>query len=90
MWYVKSDAEIEHQQRGDEAAGRFFDSAGEPLLYSRLGSMSSQSPQIALVTRVRGLQWPHWGSRPVGLVEGIVTLDGVVRTVMFLKRSVLR
>lgn len=88
VWYVKTDAEVIAAREHDASRGIFFDSAGEPLLYSSLGSIRHNSPIVAIVTRLRGIYWPHWSRRPTGLVEGLGTIDGFLRPIMFLRRSV--
>ena len=89
VWYDKSDDEIAAQYASDAAAGRFMDSAGEPIIHSRVGSMMLDRDVTAIVTKTKGLIWRHWIRRPKGLVEGLITISGIPRYVMFKKDSVL-
>lgn len=89
IYYLKTSAEIQARQAEDEAKGRFFDDGGEPLLYSKIGYINIDTATVATVTRMRGLQWPHWTRRPKGLIECFINVDGVPRLVMLKKCDVV-
>lgn len=78
-WHFATDAELEERRRKDAAAGRFFDSAGEPLLYSRIRYWTFDVDTVATVVRTRSIEWPHWTKKPTGLIECFATLDGIPR-----------
>lgn len=82
FWYVKSIEEIEKLKASDREAGHFLDSAGEPLLYSSIGTETFKDDTLVTITRRRGVPWPHWARKPTHLVEGLATVDGVPRLVL--------
>lgn len=82
FWYVKTEEEIEHLRAHDRESGRFLDDAGEPLLYSSIGTGMFKEAAVVTITRRRGVPWPHWTKRPRHLVEGLTTIDGAPRLVL--------
>lgn len=83
FYYIKSEGELRAEQEADVATGRVLDSAGEPRLYSNIASSRFTEDTPATITRRRGLEWPHWNKKPAHLVEGLATIRGVPRLVMF-------
>ena len=83
FYYIKTEAEIEAQRRGDIARGRTMTDDGETILYSKVGGGRFEADTPATITRRRGLEWPHWNKKPAHLVEGLATIRGVPRLVMF-------
>jgi|GEM_PF-7111742 len=81
-WYVKSVEEIEKLKARDKEAGRFLDDAGEPLLYSSIGTGIFKDDTLVAITRRRGVPWPHWTRKPTHLAEGLATIAGVPRLVL--------
>jgi hypothetical protein len=77
FWYNRTEDEIKDLRLIDIAAGNFLDSAGEPILYSSVGSGYIEQDCSAYVLRARGVQWNDWRNKPKGLIEVCVNLDGV-------------
>lgn len=82
FWYVKSAEDIEKLKARDREAGRFLDDAGEPLLYSSIGTEMFKDDTLVTITRRRGVPWPHWTRKPAHLVEGLATIAGVPRLIL--------
>ena len=82
IYYEKSDEQLAREQEADRRAGRFFDGAGESLIYCKVGSESLSGQVVAMVTRTRGIRWLGFSSKPEGLIELFATIDGVPRIVM--------
>lgn len=86
-WYRRSDEELAVAEARDVAAGRYTDDGGEPLLYSRMGSIYIEQDVAVFVTRLKGLEWDTWWRRPKGLVEGLATIGGIPRYILFKRTS---
>lgn len=83
FWYVKTEEEIERLRVRDLEEGRVLDDAGEPRLYSSVGAEMFSEDTVVMITRRRGVTWPHWTRKPKHLAEGLATIGGVPRIIMF-------
>jgi hypothetical protein len=83
FYYVKSEQELQAEMEADMAVGLTTDSAGEPRLYARIASSRFTEDTPVTITRRRGIPWPHWRKKPPHLVEGLATIRGVPRIIMF-------
>lgn len=83
FWYRVSDAELEAERAEDVARGDALDSAGETRLYPSVRGDRLAVDTVATVLRRRGVTWDHWRARPKNLAEGLATIEGVPRVVMF-------
>ena len=83
LWYNKSPEEVEEERRRDIMTGNTLTSDGETRLYSTIGYFVLRQDALAIITRKRGVEWSGFRKKPTHLVEGLVTLDGVPRLVMF-------
>lgn len=83
LWYNRAPEEIEDERRRDIASGYTLTSGGEPRLYSSIGIAKLRHDSMAIITRRRGVPWNGLRTKPKHLVEGLVTVDGVPRLVMF-------
>ena len=86
LWYLKTEEETRDLMRRDADAGLYLDSAGEPILYSKVGHIKLKKSEVGTILKVRGMEWPHWSRRPVGLIECFINVDGVPRVVMCQKK----
>ena len=82
FWYVKTEEEIERLRARDREEGRILDDAGEPRLYSSVGAEIFSEDTVVMITRRRGVPWPHWTRKPAHLAEGLATIAGVPRLVL--------
>lgn len=87
-WYNLSDEQLEDRRRSDAAAGHFCDSAGEPLLYSRISWQELKATTVATVVRTRGVPWYGWSRKPKGLIECFMDINGIPTKVMVVKSSI--
>lgn len=87
-YYNRTDEEVQEYYDLFAKNGQVLDDAGEPRVVSKVGAITLPQDTVAFVTRVRGIEWKGWGRRPVGLVEGIVTLNDMPRFVLFFKKDV--
>lgn len=85
-YYVKSAAEIDAHRREDIARGRTMTDDGETILYSKIGGGQFEEDTAVTITKKRGVEWPHWDRKPSGLYEGLTTIDGCPRLIMFIGR----
>jgi|APGre2960657373_1045057.scaffolds.fasta_scaffold297142_1 hypothetical protein len=83
FYYVKTDVEIDAQREADIKTGNVMDSAGESILYSRIARSVFREDTAVSITKRRGIEWPHWTPKPTHLVEGLATIGGVPRIIMF-------
>ncbi len=83
FYYIKSEEDLVMEREADINAGRVLDDAGEPRLYSKIAASSFPEDTLVTITRRRGIPWPHWNKKPTHLVEGLATIRGVPRLVMF-------
>jgi len=83
FYYVKSDADIDAERQADIKVGRVMDDAGESILYARIASSRFPEDTLVTITKRRGVDWPHWGKKPTHLVEGLATISGIPRIIMF-------
>lgn len=83
FYYIKSEEDLIAEREADIAAGRVLDDAGEPRLYSKIATSSFPEDTLITITRRRGVPWPHWRKKPTHLVEGLATIRGIPRMVMF-------
>lgn len=83
FWYLRSEEELERIQTRDAAAGYYNDSAGEPLLYSKIGREQFKEDTVVTILRRRGIPWPHWTKKPKHLIEGLATIKGTPRIILF-------
>lgn len=86
-YYVKTEAEIESLRREDRARGRVMTDDGETILYSKIGSGRFETDMAITITKKRGVEWPNWSKKPAGLYEGLATIDGNPRIIMFVGRA---
>ena len=87
LWWQKSEEEMTREEEENRAAGYLFDSAGEPVLISSVGSTYLEEDTAALVTKTRGCQWTHWGKKPLFLTEVLINIRGIPRYMMFSGKS---
>lgn len=85
-FYVKTPAEIEARRQQDIAIGRTMTDDGETILYSKIGSGRFETDTAVTITKKRGVEWPEWTQKPTGLYEGLTTIDGSPRIIMFVGR----
>lgn len=83
FYYVKTADELDAERQADVNVGRFMNDAGESILYSRITSSVFREDTAVCITKRRGIEWPHWSARPTHLVEGLATIAGVPRIIMF-------
>jgi len=83
FWYVKTEEQIEAERQQDRDSGRYYDAAGEPLLYSRIGSGRLNYHTIVTVLKKKNVGWPHWSNKPTRLTEGLATISGIPRLILF-------
>ena len=83
IWYNRSPEEIEDERQRDITSGDTLTSDGEPRLYSSVGLTGLRHNTTAVIIRKRGVTWNGLRARPKHLVEGLVTIDGAPRIVMF-------
>lgn len=83
FYFIKSDEDLAAEREADIKVGATLDSAGEPKLYSKVASSSFPEDTLVTITRRRRVPWPHWRMKPTHLVEGLATIRGVPRLVMF-------
>lgn len=81
-WFCRTEAEIEILQESDRKSGRLYDSAGESIIYSLVGSCNASQDIMGIVTKIRGIEWPTWYTRPKHLTECILTINGIPKYVM--------
>jgi hypothetical protein len=86
-WYRKKPEELEQERQKNEARGRFFDDAGEPVLYSAIGTNWFQESTLITVIKKRNVEWTHWSPKPKFLAEGLATINGLPKVVMFQNES---
>lgn len=85
-WYRRSDAELQEMMQHDIAIGNSMTSDGESRIYSPVGGTKLDVDTVVTVTRRRGIEWNTWYLKPKHLVEGLATIDGVPRMIMFQTR----
>lgn len=83
FYYVKSEDDLLAERQADIKVGRVMDSAGESLLYSRIAAAAFPDDTLVVITKKRGIEWPGWTKKPAHLVQGLATIRGVPRIVMF-------
>lgn len=88
-YYIRTNEELAAARERDIAAGRHMDSAGEPLLYSKIAAAQVSTATTVMITKKRGITWDTWLTRPRHLVEGLATINGVPRFIMFVMHSKL-
>lgn len=69
FWFERSVLDMQDLERAAREAGRFLDSAGEPIIHDRMGSSRTLDATDAKVVRCSGIRWTSWYRRPRGLVE---------------------
>lgn len=85
-YYVKTEAELEALRRDDIARGRTMTDDGETILYSKVGADRFEVDTAVTITKKRGVPWPTWSRKPAGLYEGLATIDGNPRLIMWVGR----
>ncbi len=86
-YYVKTQAEIDALRREDIARGRTMTDDGETILYSKIGGGQLVEDTAVTIIKKRGVEWPTWSKKPAGLYEGLATIDGSPRVIMFVGRA---
>ena len=82
-WYRRSETEMQELIQHDIAIGNSITSDGESRIYSPVGGTRLDVDTVVTVTRRRGIEWNTWYRKPRHLVEGLATIDGVPRMIMF-------
>ena len=83
FWYVKTDEQIGTERQRDLDSGKYLDVGGEPLLYSQLGSGKLVCHTIVTILKKKNVGWPHWSNKPAYLTEGLTTISGSPRLILF-------
>lgn len=68
VYFVRTEQELAELYAADAAAGRYMDSAGEPIIHSRQGTMKLVVDTPALVIATKNVPWTAWHRKPTGLV----------------------
>lgn len=87
-YYVLTPEQLRAIEVADAEAGNFWDSAGEPRMYSPVTSGCFETDTPVAITRRRGVQWPTWRNKPKHLCEGVATIDGIPRVIMVIDKPV--
>jgi hypothetical protein len=67
VWVVKTPGDIRLEEEEDKKIGRFLDSGGEPLLYSKYSTSSAEEAGLVSIT-TKNPEWNHWYKKPSFLV----------------------
>jgi len=82
-WYRRTKTELDALVQYDISIGNTMTSDGESRIYSPIGGAMLEVETVVTVTRRRGLEWNTWYRKPRHLVEGLATIDGVPRIIIF-------
>lgn len=82
-WYRRTETEMQELIQHDIAIGNSITSDGESRIYSPIGGTRLKVDTVVTVTRRRGIEWNTWFRKPRHLAEGLATIDGAPRMIMF-------
>lgn len=82
-WYHITQEQLEAIRRQDIEEGNTYDAGGEPRIYTALRSGYVKDHTLVTITRRRGVPWNSWRTKPRHLVEGLATIDGVPKVIIF-------
>jgi len=84
-WFERTETELDVLVQYDISIGNTMTSDGESRIYSPVGGGRLDEDTVVTVTRRRGIEWNTWFRKPRNLIEGLITLNGVPRLIMFQK-----
>jgi len=85
-WFRRTEDELQKLIQHDISIGNSITSDGESRIYSPVGGTRLKVDTVVTVTRRRGIEWTTWYRKPRHLLEGLATIDGVPRIIMFQAR----
>ena len=86
-YWRRSVFELEMIRQRDVTSGNVYDSAGEPRIYCPITSDILEEDVVVTVTRKRGVNWDHWRNKPAYLTEGITTINGEAKVILFSRET---
>ena len=60
-----------------------LDDAGEPTIVNSTGTSYLNEPTTVTITKTRKIDWYSWFRKPKFLVEGLTTINGNPKIIMF-------
>lgn len=60
-----------------------LDDAGEPTIVNSTGTSHLNEPTTVTITKTRKIDWHSWFNKPKFLVEGLTTINGNPKIIMF-------
>ena len=86
----RSDAELEAIRAHDIATGNALDSAGEPRLYNKTAMHALEEETFVTITKKRTDEWYSWRQKPSYLTEGLASIGGIPKLIMFSRAAHIR